>query len=252
MEIVEGKATLVKGVAFDLEGTIIDLEPLHHLAHLRAAADVGVNLSWHEAIERLPHFVGGPDEEVAAEIIMLSKNETTVQKILSTKRAYFRALLDNKKDIEPRKGFREFLDWVKSVGVSISIGTVTERDLAIQLLKLANLENEFLPHLIVSKEDVPKPKPSPDVYYETARRMNINPKNQLVFEDSMVGLNSARHAGCRLVAIPTIQLPNFSQLLYRAGAEQVFLSWEDEKLIPFVLQLISANSPRHLTRARSN
>ena len=242
METVERKKALVQGVAFDLEGTIIDMEPLHHLAHLQAAADVGVILSWQEAIEHLPHFVGGPDEEVAAEIILLSKNETTAEKILSTKRAYFRDLLEHKQDIEPRTVFREFLSWVKGLGISIAIGTVTEQNLVMRLLKLADLENEFSPHLIVAKENVPKPKPSPDVYYETARRMGISPKNQLVFEDSIVGLNSARRAGCRLAAIPTIRLPNFIQSLYQAGAEEVFLSWEDEKLKSLVLQLLRIKS----------
>ncbi len=238
METIEEKTTLVQGVAFDLEGTIIDLEPLHHLAHLRAAADIGVILSWQEAVERLPHFVGGPDEEVATEITLLSENKTTVEKVLSAKRAYFHDLLNNKNDIEPRRGFREFLDWMKSLGISMAIGTVTERDLAMHLLKQASLVNEFPPHMIVAKENVTKPKPSPDVYYETARRMGINPNSQLVFEDSIVGLNSARCAGCHLAAIPTIQLPNFIQSLKQAGAEEVFLSWEDEKLKSFVLQQI--------------
>jgi beta-phosphoglucomutase len=234
MEKVKRKTTLIQGVAFDLEGTIIDVESLHHIAHLRAAADIGINLSWQEAVERLPHFVGGPDEEVATEITLLAKNEKSPEKVLLAKRAYFSELLHNKTDIAPRKGFREFLNWVKSLGISTAIGTVSEHNLVLYLLKQAGLETEFSPQVIVAKEDVTNPKPSPDVYYETARRMDINPKNQLVFEDSIIGLSSARLAGCRLAAIPTLQLPDFVQLLYRAGAEAVFMSWEDNNIKSFI------------------
>lgn len=240
METAQEKTALVQGIAFDLEGTIVDVESLHHFAHLRAAGDIGVNLSWQEALERLPHFVGGPDEEVATEITLLAKNQTSAERVLLAKRAYFRDLLHKKKTIEPRKGFREFLDWVKSLGIRISIGTVTERDLALYLIKRANLATEFSPNVIVAKEDVSKPKPSPDVYYETALRMGINPNNQLVFEDSIIGLSSAHFARCRLAAIPTIQSPEFVQSLYKAGAEAVFMSWEDTKMKSFVLQLIGS------------
>ncbi len=240
MEKTKRKTALVQGIAFDLEGTIIDVESLHHIAHLHAAADIGINLSWQEAVVQLPHFVGGPDEEVATEIALLAKNETSPEKVLLAKRVYFNDLLRNKKDIAPRKGFREFLDWVRGLGMGTAIGTVSEHNLVLHLLKQANLESEFSPQVIVAKEDVTKLKPSPDVYYETAHRMGINPNNQLVFEDSIIGLSAARLAGCRLIAMPTIQLPDYVQSLYRTGAEAVFMSWEDNNIKSFIQKFVDS------------
>jgi len=241
MERTKRRVTIVRGIAFDLEGTIVDVERLHHLAHLHAAADVGVNLSWEEALKSLPHFIGGPDEVVAAEIASLSRENVSIHKILSAKLTYFNDLLQKYDDhLLPRDGFMEFVTWVKELGLKIAIGTSTTRVLALHLLKQTNLLDEFYPELIVAKEEVPKPKPSPDVYYETARRMGITPTCQLVFEDSTTGLNSAYLAGCYLVAIPTIQEPSFIRSLYQAGAEAVFTSWNDYRLRPFVSGLVGA------------
>jgi beta-phosphoglucomutase len=238
METTEGRLTPVRGIAFDLEGTIIDLEELHHAAHIRAAQDVGLWLSWQEALDNLPHFVGGPDENVAAEIAFLAGRSTSITEIIAAKRMYFNELVQNRNDILPRDGFNQLISWVKGLGIGIAIGTVSPRAVALQLLGRANLSSYFSDAVIVAREDVSAPKPAPDVYCETARRIGISPASQLVFEDSVVGLNSARTAGCRSVAVPTILLPSFVQFLYDAEAEAVFMSWNDPDIRAFILQSI--------------
>lgn len=240
MERAEGQVIPVRGIVFDLEGTIIDLEALHHAAHLRAAADVGVSLSWQKALERLPHFVGGPDEEVAAEIASLAGENVSAREVLLAKRSYFSELLQKRNDILPREGFSKLVSWVKALGLGVAIGTVSTRTMALHLLKRASMLNEFSDELVVARQDVPAPKPSPDVYYETARRIGIAPNSQLVFEDSVVGVISARSCGCRVAAVPTIQLPSFVQSLCRAGAEAVFMTWSDPSIRSFILRLIGA------------
>jgi HAD superfamily hydrolase (TIGR01509 family) len=240
MERTKRPITPVQGIALDLEGTIIDIEALHHTAHLRAAADAGVSLSWEEALERAPHFVGGPDEEVAAEIASLADERVSTQEILLAKRLHFGELLQEHSSIAPREGFIEFVRWARRLGLEVAIGTVTNRALAMHLLERADLLPEFNDVVVIAREDVLAPKPSPDVYYETARRIGIAPSSQLVFEDSIVGIISARSAGCRLVAIPTIHIPSFLQSLYREGAEAVFMTWSDPDIRSFILRGIGA------------
>jgi len=234
MEKTKGQLAPVLGIAFDLEGTIVDVEALHHSAHLRAAADVGVNLSWQEALEQLPHFVGGPDQNVAIEIASLANERISAQEVLQAKKLYFKEFLQKRGSIFSRDGFVEVLRWVKILGLKVAIGTVSDRDLALHLLERAGLMQEFSSDVIVARNDVLTPKPSPDVYYETARRIGIESNSQLVFEDSVIGLIAARSAGCRLVAIPTVHKPRFIQSLYREGAEEVFMSWRDPNIREFI------------------
>lgn len=227
----------VRGIAFDLEGTIVDLEALHHAAHLKAAADAGIRLSWEEALAKLPHFVGGPDDVLAAEMADLGPPGTSAEKILSAKRLYFHESLREHGEITVRDGFREFVAWLRQRGLQIAIGTATHREFAFHLLEKAGLLAEFGAERVVTREDVPSPKPAPDVYHETARRMRIETANQLVFEDSPVGLRAAAACGSRSVAMPTVCAPEFLAVLRREGAEAVFTGWKDPGLRPFVSHL---------------
>jgi len=64
----------IKGIAFDLEGTVIDVEVAHHNAHFATAAEVGVSLTFDNAFQ-LPHFIGGPDSKVMEDIWALSSDK---------------------------------------------------------------------------------------------------------------------------------------------------------------------------------
>lgn len=232
-----GNFTLM-GIAFDLDGTVIDIESLHHSAHLRAAAEVGVDLSWEDAFERLPHLQGGPDEVVASEIASFADQDVSVRRVLASKHRYFHELLESLNSIKPRDGFREFLKWIRSHSIKVAIGPLSARSVALELLERSDLLLEFGEDLVVAREDVASPKPAPDIYYKTARRMEILPDRQLVFEDSVVGLNSGSAAGCRLVALPTITRTVFLQSLIDAGAEAIFSTWRDPELVEFIRELL--------------
>lgn len=226
------------GIAFDLEGTIIDLEVEHHYAHLLAAADFGVFLSWQEAVERLPHFIGGPDGEVASEIAELAGNAISGQEIFLRKKFHFDNLLQSRANILPREGFLEVFEWIQNHNLQVIIGTVTDRSAALVLLEKSGLVSQFNENLLVAREDVTNPKPSPDVYYETARRMGIEASNQLVFEDSIVGLKAALSAGSKVAIVPTVRLEYFLKELKKNGTETIFKSWRDSNIQSFVSQLI--------------
>ena len=66
----------IEGAAFDLEGTVIDLEPLHFAAHIETAKSVGVILDLDDPTtftENIPHFIGGPYEALIEEIVTLAQ-----------------------------------------------------------------------------------------------------------------------------------------------------------------------------------
>lgn len=239
MENDKEKIATLQGIAFDLEGTLVDIEALHHAAHLRAAAEAGIILSREEAIRLLPHFVGGPDEKVASEIASLANNEPAAGDILLAKQIYFNELLGNH-DVTARDGARDFISWIKSLGIRIAVGTTSSRAQVLYLMRQAGLLDEFDQELIVTRDDVSNPKPSPDIYQQTAQRLGITPTNQLVVEDSLTGIKSARLAGSQVVAVPTIQEEDFIKSLLSEGAGEVFLSLKDSRLKSFVLNLTGA------------
>ncbi len=230
---------MIKGVAFDLEGTIIDVEWAHWEGHLKAAESAGVRLTQDEAIVRIPHFVGGPDEEIAREISALSQGRCTPDEVLSRDKAHFRQLLAAAPQIVPRSGFLKVLATLKKSGVPVAVGSLTDRALAMELLTKSGLLNHLETKAIVLKEDVARLKPSPDVYLRTAHLLDIRPSEQLVFEDSVNGVRAAVAAGSVAVAVPTVFTPDFVNQLTQAGASRVFRAWDQLD----VIEILSSIAP---------
>ncbi len=238
----------LRALAFDLEGTVVNVEDIHHASHLRAAADAGVKLSLRDVLRNLPHFVGGPDEMVAAEISRLPGSTLTPGGVLAAKRLHFAELIGTRRRIAPRPGFRAFLDWARTRGLKVAIGTVSNRSTALYLLERSRLTGEFPESLVVFREDIRKPKPAPDVYLETARRMGVGPDSQLVFEDSPIGVRAAHLAGSSVVAVTTLRSAELSRRLLDSGACVVCRSWTSP-----AIKVVIANagmSPQNVGRKR--
>lgn len=219
---------MIKGVAFDLEGTVIDIESVHHRAHLLSAQEAGVYLTdVPSAIRLIPHFIGGPDELVAEEIVKLSDRQVSPEWLLERKKFHYQHLLSTV-DIAPRPGFLRVCKEMQDRGLLISIGSLTATSNAKVLLETSGLDKIFLTNCIVLREDVHNVKPAPDVFLETAQRMGILPSEQLVFEDSPNGIKAAVSAGSRAIGIP-VYLETVD-ILRLAGAEQVYSNWDEVKI----------------------
>jgi HAD superfamily hydrolase (TIGR01509 family) len=219
----------IRGVAFDLEGTLVDVERAHHEGHLAAAAEVGVSLTLEKAIERIDCFIGGPDKAVAAGIWKLSNKSKSVDEIHDRDKYHYERILPELA-IEPRPGVVEAIQWIQKSGYAVAVGSLTARANAEVLLTKSGLDQIFAPEQIVLAEDVQELKPNPDVFLETARRMGIDPTEQLVFEDSPGGIEAARSAGSLVVAMPVYNRPATILPLIELGASRIFADWREISL----------------------
>ncbi|MGW5354042.1 HAD family hydrolase [Streptomyces sp. NPDC004031] len=239
----------VAAVAFDLDGTLVDLERCHHDAWLAAARQAGVTLTREEAPHRLPHLVGGPDPLVAAEIAALSPSGATAAGILAAKHPAFDALVGRVPQIVPRAGVRTVLEGLRTRGVPLAVGTATERDTALAVLRRAGLLELFGETRVVAAGDVPRLKPAPDVYLATAGLLGVAPDRQLVFEDSATGAAAARAAGCPVVAVPTVHDPDYLRRFPELGAVAVAGDWADPALAALLGRLLGDGTDSVTVRA---
>ncbi len=92
------------------------------------------------------------------------------------------------------------LDALRAGGVPFAIATSSTGDQAREKLAAAGLTDSF--DIVVTRSDVPSPKPAPDVYLLAASRLGIDPARCLAFEDSDVGAIAARAAGMTVVQVP--------------------------------------------------
>ena len=80
----------MEGIAFDLEGTIVDLESFHHNAHIQTAKNFGIDISIDWSIAKLDHFVGGPDIAVAQDIADHFPNRFSILEFATMKEELFK------------------------------------------------------------------------------------------------------------------------------------------------------------------
>lgn len=222
------------GLAFDLEGPVVDFEKKgHHAAHLKCAKAVGVTLTLEEAIQKIPHFLGGPDEAIAEDIYALGDKSLKPREILEMKKELFADWLKKQKVLPTREGIFDFLKKAKEENTAVAIGSATEKGKVYDYVTRGGLKEFFPDRMIVTGEDVAQTKPAPDIYLECAKRLGVSPNNMIVFEDSGRGVTAGRAAGAYVIGMPVYYTPEVIQKLKDAGAREVYRSWSEVKLTSF-------------------
>ena len=87
----------------------------------------------------------------------------------------------------------------------LAIASSSNPELIEVVLQTAGIESLF--ETAVSSEEVARGKPAPDVYFEAARRLGVEPVRCAAVEDSHAGIRSAKAAGMRVVAVPNPHFP---------------------------------------------
>lgn len=96
----------------------------------------------------------------------------------------------------------------------LAVASSSNPELIQVVLEAAGL-HDVIP-VVVSSQEVPRGKPSPDVYLEAARRLGADPGDCAAVEDSHNGIRSAKAAGMRVVAIPNPHFPPDEEALAHA------------------------------------
>ena len=101
-----------------------------------------------------------------------------------------------------KKGVREFLEHVSKLDIKLAVATSTGYDLAIKKLKNTDLYKYF--EIVVAGDQVQNSKPDPEIYLTAAKKLGVDPKKCLAFEDSDNGTLAAHSAGMTVIQIPDI------------------------------------------------
>jgi|GEM_PF-163622 len=191
----------VELVIFDMDGLMIDTEPISKRGWQNALKEYGLEL----------------DDEIFARL--LGTQIKTAEKIMcahygkdfdfKTARAKRKAYVDeyiNKHGVEMKPGLIEMLDRLDALGIKKCVATSTERPgMEDRLGKLGILER-FDGHMTGS--EVTEGKPNPEIFLKAAKKMGVPPENCIVLEDSLNGIAAAYAAGMRPIMVPDLVPPD--------------------------------------------
>ena len=190
----------VEALIFDMDGTMIDSMPWHAQTWVEFSRLHRLEIPLEEVMRRT---TGRTGPECMVELFGPELDETQYQLLSEQKEELYRALFAPV--FAEVAGFTQFESSARSRGLKVGVGTAGDRHNIAFVL--SHLRLPQAPHAIVGGDEGLPGKPEPAIFLEAARRMNIDAEHCIVFEDSPFGIESARRAGMRAVAICSTHTP---------------------------------------------
>ncbi len=184
----------LKAIIFDFDGVVVDSEPLYEEAEHELIAELGLILPADFFLQQK-----GIGEDAFYTFLIQDYGANQALPVL---RARGRELLMEKfRDrLDYVSGFHDFLSFAGG-HYQTAVVTSTRRELMDWIFENTRVENGFA--AIGTIDDVSQGKPEPEPYLNMCDRLEIAPAEALVIEDSLLGLRSARRAGCYTVGLTT-------------------------------------------------
>jgi beta-phosphoglucomutase family hydrolase len=198
---------LIRALILDMDGVIIDSNPLHRTAWAEYTRRHGVEMT--EAMQQ--RMYGKRNDEIVRDFLGAHLDDREVFAHGAAKEALYRERMRPRVGESLVPGVREFL--VRHRNLHLAVATNAEAANVDFVLDGAGIRSFF--QVVVNGHDVAKPKPYPDIYLHAAERLNVAPRECIVFEDSHTGVEAGLAAGMRVVGVGTTHddLPGISLLI---------------------------------------
>lgn len=196
MSITSSVKKLVSSVILDLDGTLLNTDGL--VTEVLRGLLVKYGKQWdgreaHRTIGKTPF-------EAAAAIVEDYELPCSTEDFLKEFNPLFS---DNCSNIKPLPGAKRLINHLQGHGISMALASNSPRlNIEKKISRQQGWKDSF--SVIIGGDEVRTPKPSPEIFLEAAKRLNVEPSSCLVIEDSVTGVTAGKAAGMEVVAVPSI------------------------------------------------
>mgnify|MGYP001460085169 FL=1 len=210
---------MIKGIIFDMDGTIVDSLPYHYEAWKIFFNENKVeNFS-----EKLNEYKGGGTLDLMRTVYGNQYSKKELKKMSEDKEKIFRKIY--KGEIKQILGFKKFLDELKSKDIMVGLASNAIRKNVSMIINELEIYDYF--DSIICGDEVINGKPNPEMFNETIDRFNINKDECLIFEDSLEGVLAAKNSGVKVIGITS---SSSNKVLKDAGCVMSISDYLDFKL----------------------
>jgi beta-phosphoglucomutase len=184
--------TLVKNksaILFDMDGTLVNTEPLHAKASVKVLAELGVKVDLMACIDQ---FYGMTDH-VVLKTVCPHLSDDEIDSAITEKNRHlvtlFKQLSHSEKQPYITPGLFDFLNYLKLEKKKCAVVSASEDIIVLETLACFGIDVYM--DIQMGRNQTPLTKPHPDPYIEGMKRLNVNAAETVIFEDSPTGLKSA-------------------------------------------------------------
>ena len=179
---------MIQTVIFDMDGVIVDTEPVHHYAYVQHFKQLNIEVS----PEMYASFTGNSTINIYERIKETYNLAQDVQTLVETKRNLFNDAFDSKEDLYLLDGVEDLIKDLYTNGMQLVLASSSANVTIERIFNRYNL-HQYFTHK-VSGEDFPKSKPHPAIFLKAAELAQTPVENCIVIEESTNGIQAAKSA----------------------------------------------------------
>ncbi len=197
---------MIKTVIFDMDGVIVDTEPVHRYAYKQHFKELNIEISDH----LYATFTGNSTKNIYEKLKLQFDLTDDVEQMVTAKRDFFYEAFDKKEDLFLLDGVLDLIQNLHKNGIQLVLASSSAKVTIERIFKRFDL-HQYFSH-IVSGEDFPKSKPDPAIFVHAAFLSNTKVENCIVIEDSTNGIKAAKSAGIFCIGYdsPNSKLQDYS------------------------------------------
>ncbi len=193
----------VRACIFDLDGVVVDTAKYHFLAWKRLASDLGFEF-YEKDNERLKGVSRMDSLNILLEIGGIKMDQAEKEKLAYTKNQWYLDYINKMKPEEILPGVRSFIEELRRMGIRIGLGSASKNAPLI----LNQIEVFQLFDVVVDGSMVVNAKPDPEIFLQAAKKLGVDPKYCVVFEDAEAGIEASINAGIRCIGVGNPEILN--------------------------------------------
>ena len=180
---------MIQTVIFDMDGVIVDTEPVHHFAYQHHFKQLNIEVS----PEMYASFTGNSTKNIYERLKSVYGLKEDVLDLVEVKRNLFNDAFDQKEDLYLLDGVEELIQELHQNGMQLILASSSANVTIQRIFNRFDLDQYFTHK--VSGEDCPKSKPHPAIFQKAAELAQTPVDHCIVIEDSTNGIMAAKAAG---------------------------------------------------------
>lgn len=193
---------MIKYMIFDMDGVIIDSEPVHLDLEEKLFKLYGIEMSKEEHnafVGSTSHYMWGTIRD------KYSLSQSLDELVEKDRKSYFE-LLSKLEEVEPIEGVDGLIKELHENGVKIAVASSSPLDVIELVLDKIKIKQYF--DVVVTGDFVEKSKPEPDIFLYAAEKLGAKPQECIVIEDSHNGVIAAKKAGMKCIGFKNLNSGN--------------------------------------------